>query len=384
MNRVLEVNEDLAYAVVEPGVRFSDLCDRLRAAGGRLWASVPVLGWGSVIGNTLDHGWGYTPNGDHASNQCGMEVVLPSGDLLRTGMGAMTNGGSWHVHRRGFGPSADGLFMQSGLGIVTRMGVWLMPRPECYVPCRVTVAEAEPGRMVDTLRRLMLERTVVSHPLLRYEPGGGWDLRFALHGHQAVVDAQLGVVRRAFSAIPDAELVETRYAGDEVEGATDPFERVQAGIAGMEALQLVRLRGGEHGGQLDFSPVTPLTGRDLMAMRDLVRPLLERHGFSYTPGIIVTPRSLVHICPLVFDTTDEVRVRAAFDLYAVLVRAATKAGYGLYRTHLRFMDLVADQFDFGGHALRRFNEAIKDALDPNGVLAPGKQGIWPGSAGRPP
>ena len=41
------------------------------------------------------------------------------------------------------------------------------------------------------------------------------------------------------------------------------------------------------------------------------------------------------------------------------------------------MDLIADQYDANDSALRRIVESIKDALDPHGILAPGKQGIWP-------
>ena len=40
------------------------------------------------------------------------------------------------------------------------------------------------------------------------------------------------------------------------------------------------------------------------------------------------------------------------------------------------MDTVADTYDFNNHALRRLNQKVKDALDPSGIIAPGKSGVW--------
>src|SRR6476469_8241954 len=91
MDRVLEVNDDTGYVVVEPGVTFLALAQHLRDIGSALMPSVPDIGWGSVIGNTLERGFGYTAHGDHSAFQCGMEVVLADGTLVRTGMGAKAN-----------------------------------------------------------------------------------------------------------------------------------------------------------------------------------------------------------------------------------------------------------------------------------------------------
>ena len=43
------------------------------------------------------------------------------------------------------------------------------------------------------------------------------------------------------------------------------------------------------------------------------------------------------------------------------------------------IDGIAAHHDWGDHALGRFNETLEDAPDPNGILSPGKQGIWPTS-----
>ena len=51
MNKIIEVNEEFAYAVVEPGVTFTELYNYCAERKLRVWPSVPSLGWGSVVGN---------------------------------------------------------------------------------------------------------------------------------------------------------------------------------------------------------------------------------------------------------------------------------------------------------------------------------------------
>lgn len=52
------------------------------------------------------------------------------GYLVRTGMGALAGSAAWNLHHHGFGPSWDGMFCQSNFGVVTKLGMWLMPEPE--------------------------------------------------------------------------------------------------------------------------------------------------------------------------------------------------------------------------------------------------------------
>jgi 4-cresol dehydrogenase (hydroxylating) len=388
MNRVLEVDDELAYAVVEPGVRFFDLFEHLQAGGFRLWPSIPDLGWGSVVGNTLDSGRGYTPYGDHPSTQCGLEVVLATGELLRTGMGAMTSSRTWHLFRESYGPNHSGLFFQSNFGIVTKMGVWLMRTPEIYVSGWATWRDdATTAGVIDALRELMFEGVIRNYPLIgigaRSEKGrdagaGGWMTRFALYGREAVVEPQFEVVRSALSSVPGVNVERLVFRGDdERTRATMHDDKVQGGVPGLELIELYAELFGEDAGHVDLSTIVPLSGAEILESIRLRRELTGRFGQPHAGGIIMLPRSALHISPLIFDTNDEAQTRAAYENYATMVVELARAGYPVYRTNIQHMDLVADQFDWGDHAQRRLNERLKDLLDPNGILSPGKQGIWP-------
>src|SRR5690349_3765484 len=148
----IEVDEQNGTVLLEPGVGFYDLYDFLQSRKIKLWLSVPGNSWGSVAGNALDRGAGYTSYGEHASKICGLEVVLPDGDLVRTGMGAMSDSQTWQLYRYGFGPCWDQLFCQSNLGIVTKLGLWLMPEPESVLGLDLEFDKPEDlGPLIDTL-----------------------------------------------------------------------------------------------------------------------------------------------------------------------------------------------------------------------------------------
>ncbi len=412
MNKVLEINEDLAYAVVEPGVRWFDLYDAITAGGHNLMLSIADLGWGSVVGNSLDNGITYMPNGADFMAPCGMEVVLANGDVLRTGMGAMPDNRAWHVYKRGLGPTLDPFFMQSNYGIVTRMGIWLMPKPKCFMPVWVRAwNEDDLGPIMDTLRELRLDRTLEGVPsiyntlviasvltrrsqwtqsedplpdatidkIARELECGRWSTRLALYGDEAIVDYNFAKVKEAFEQIPGVDVRGEKCPVDEIPNLPNPGDRVMGGVPSLEWNHMTGWYGGEEGGHIGFSPVAPLTSEEGLRVHRLLRGLVEEKAkLDYIAGLLaIGARSFVNVVMVIFDTKDEVQIRRSYDTAQLLVEEAAKQGYGEYRAHLDFMDLASEQYSFGNHSYKRFCETIKDAVDPNGILSPGRHGIWP-------
>ena len=228
MNRVLEVNEQFGYALVEPGVSFFDLYNYIQSRGIKLWLDVPDPGWGSVLGTTLERGAGYTHYGDHFMRQCGMEVVLADGDVVRTGMGSLPGNNTWQLFKYGFSPYHDGIFTQSNYGIVTKLGVWLMPEPPGYRPYLITFQRDEDiEQAVEVIRPLKVNLVIQNAATVRdlhlvaslntsrteYYDGdgpvpdsirkkimadqdiGAWNFYAALYGPPKIMDAHWEIIR---------------------------------------------------------------------------------------------------------------------------------------------------------------------------------------------
>ncbi|MGD1037575.1 MAG: FAD-binding oxidoreductase [Roseiarcus sp.] len=405
MNRILDVDEKLGLAVVEPGVSFFDLYEHLQRHRIRLWLSAPGHGLGSLIGNALERGFGFTPYGDHTSKLCGLEVVLPDGELARTGMGAMRECRAWHHYPYSFGPHWDQMFVQSNLGVVTRAGIWLMPEPEMTITLHINLPKFEDiAWFVDEMAQLRI-REVFQQPLIcgnylrpatvfsrRSEwwrgPGpipesvarqmmqryrtGWWTADLSLFGYDNVVRAQADIVRRAIEPRLRQPLQFRIWRRGE------PIERSPAGIPTQLSLETANWRG-LRGATIGFSPVMPAVGRLVLEHARRLRARHDEFGIDYYASFAIGSRHITNINLIIFDRDDPVMTKAARDLFQAAIEDAAREGYGEYRTHIDFMQAVSDTFDFNDHALRRLNERVKDALDPAGVLAPGKNGVWPAS-----
>jgi D-lactate dehydrogenase (cytochrome) len=110
MNRVLEVNKEDMYVVVECGCTWKSLHETLNPLGLRTPYWGPLSGMYATIGgalsqNSLFHGSGTERTA--AESVLGLKVVLADGSILTTGSGAHKTSNAFWRH---FGPDVTGLF----------------------------------------------------------------------------------------------------------------------------------------------------------------------------------------------------------------------------------------------------------------------------------
>lgn len=403
MNRVLEIDESLGYAVIEPGVTFRGLRAELARGGDRyMLSSTSGPPDGSVLGNALDRGAGYTPYFDHFGMLCGLEVVLADGSVLHTGDGAVSGARTRFVNKSGFGPLVDGLFSQSNLGIVTSAAIWLMARPPVIRMFAFTFPDDDDlETIIDLVRPLKLtnmvptlikvtnglyalgteatypfDRTGGATPLpdevrreLQREYGtGAWIVTGALYGpNDDLLQPAIARIREHFAASEKATYI------DHEDAVHNPILKIHVDTFSGEPteaeLGLLDWRPG--GGATWFLPATPMVGAIAQEHQRTSRRILAEHGFEYITEFVCGPRAARALHIIVYDRQDPEECRRLQACYAALIAAYDALGCPTGRMPTEFQEQAMcrlPQFEAVCHRL-------KHALDPDGVIAPGKYGL---------
>jgi 4-cresol dehydrogenase (hydroxylating) len=390
MNRIIEINEELAYAVIEPGVSQGQLADELNNRQSRLMLDVTGAGPNaSIVGNVLQRGFGHTPYGDRTANSCNYEAVLPTGAVIHTGFGDVETSNVGHVYPYGNGPNCQGMLAQNNAAIVTRMTIWLMPRPERIDGFGFKTDDPDKfAEIVNRIGRLRQSgtinsvvhlandlRVVSSQPWmseyadhreaftaaeraqLRKRAGiASWNGLGGIYGSNGIVAAKKRDIRKALKGVCQVRFFSKRIV-QAMNGATkrlpnlasvEQLRNLTASVTDVYDLLNGRpspnhLEGAfyrnrpESGKVVDagliwIAPVIPFTGVDVQRLVSSIEPIANRHGFDLPITISpVVPRAAVCIANISYNKLDFNESKRASACYSEIRREIEELGYPPYR-----------------------------------------------------
>jgi len=438
MNRILGHDDRLGYVVLEPGVTIGQLVEYLEARRSTLFASIGgAPATVSFVGNALERGMGKSRYGDRFEAICGLEVVLPTGDVIETGYGRYPNAKANHVARATIGPYLDGLFSQSNFGVVTRMTMWLPHKPRHFRSFFYSIDRPEQlAPLVDAVQSLYA-RDILRTPTLL-----GNDFRWLsfvrqypwaeMNGKTPLAESLVAKLRKEAGrgvwngdgALYCESAAHARALKDIVEETLRPlvsrmifFDPLKARVAaaagwlkyfttGNDIRRLMRLaysRSVYRGyiiegtlatlywrkktpppaemdperdgcGLISYDVILPATGEDAVAADAIVKRECTRFGFE--PNIALNfgrGKGAYVTGQLLFDRDVPGEDERALACHDAVVAALGEAGYYPCRKGVMSDPAVAPENDRYTAMLRD----LKNLLDPNGILSPGKLAFGP-------
>jgi len=364
MNRILEIDEGNRLAVVQPGVVNLDFRTAVESRGLFYAPDPSSYDWCTIGGNLSTNAGGLccVKYGVTTDAVLGLEVVLASGEVLRTGRRTVKGVAGYDLSRLIVGSEGT-------LAIITEATLALRPKPAA--PCTLVAAfatteaacEAVSGAIRAGLVPSLLE--IMDATCIR------------------AVQAHTGSSVLGDGDAPAAILIGQSDAG----GA--------AGLREMELLERVCTSAGAV-----FAYVTEdlAEGRMLLQARRAVLPSLQVLGTWLTDDVCV-PRTeiaqLISACEriardvgltigvvghagdgnmhptIVYDATDPAQLAAAHDAFGRILDAGRALGgtvtgeHGIGRVKQEFLRSEIGQIGLEVH------RAIKRALDPAGLFNPG-------------
>jgi 4-cresol dehydrogenase (hydroxylating) len=407
LNRIVAFDRDTGIVTLEPGVTQEHLYTYLQAHGHPFM--VPVTGAGpscSLIGNALERGFGVTPFTDHFGAIVSLRAVLPDGTLYRS-----------RAHAAG--PNLDGLFAQSNVGIVVEAGIALARKPQrCGALLFTLRHHDDAASVIGPLRDLLhdsgstigainlMSRARVALMLQGQRrvaglcaddtalPPGAWFGFATLYGTAAHMRATWRLSRRALRKDARGIRIVTRArlrwlgavaavvrhpalndtvarlaaALDVAEGIPTSFALPLAYAVSGQPMPNAPLDPARDGCGLHwYAPIVPLHREAVAQFLAVTEATCRRHGLPAPVTLtLLSPRHAAATVPLLFDRADADAAQRAFECCAMLHDEGRALGFEPYRLGAPFMQT---------HDAAPLAQAIKSAIDPQGILAPGRYGL---------
>jgi 4-cresol dehydrogenase (hydroxylating) len=402
LDRILDIDDHRGTARVEPGVTFVQLQDALKARGLRY--HVPSFGGpitASVLANALERGEGAGGAGDRFGGLFDLDVVLSSGERFRTGFArfAETPAASAisGLHARPAGPLIDGLFSQSGLGLVLSGRVTLNPTLAHAAAMMVEFSGSDRlGDSIPALRQLLSNAVchpydvaiwnaakrvssldIWSNPHIREETlaGKGWGISFIIASdYPELLEAKRSIIHRAFEGTASAFTFSSDRDADgtrfetHLTGFSHGLNVASCYVAkpGLGAMPLDPDR--DRCGFIWLCPVVPLEGDAIRAVEAVIAE--ETAGSSIFGALgfqAVSPRALHGYASLGWDRDDSDADRKSLIIHDRLAARLEGLGFGAFR-----LGHAGARHAPEAPAYTAVLQRLALALDPHEIMSPGK------------
>jgi glycolate oxidase len=377
MNKILEVNERDQYAILEGGVTFADIKDYLDKNHPDLvytyTYATPAAG---VVPNALLEGLATlsAKYGSSASFINGLEAVLPTGEIVKVGSCAASK----YWFSRNPLPDLVGLFTswQGMTGIVTKLAIQLDPKP-AYTGIKMIMSD-EPHIIFQLMEEL--GRAQILDNLIMFN----WGMVYAViqmpretvgsKKMEATPEIYLEMDISAINTIKEFEAKEEiiEKLGKKYSVGIWDYKDLGDGITKVLDVPMTFAGLFTHGpGGLTwvgaYGPCSQYetawnTANEVFSRHPRFTPWLYAKTFKH--GHFGAIRTLIG-----FDRSNAEEVRETRELMIEMGGALMNVGFIPYKTPVRLTEMILDK---GDPNFALFMKKIKNALDPNRIMNPGR------------
>ena len=366
LNRILEINPVDLLAVLESGVITEDL-HKAAEAKGLFYPPDPASLKQSTIGGNVAHNAGGPRAFKYGVTRhylLGMEVVLPTGEIVNTGGRVVKNAVAYDL--TGLMCGSEGT-----LGIITKLIMRLLPKPEMTLTVMASFASVREG--ADAANRL-IEEKIIPSKLELIDRQSLAAIRAYLKDEQ--IEAAVALPESANAVLLVEVDGDRQVAESQMMNVRRVLKRSAIGLeqpANSEDVWAIRRYLSPAVGRLRPNKIN----EDIVVPRSRVPDYLEamealqtRSGllivcFGHVGDGNIHVNLMIDAANPVEKTKAEETKRRIFEL-AVEMRGTISGEHGIGIMKQEFLPMALEP------PLIAAMKAIKAALDPNNILNPGK------------
>ncbi len=371
MDRILEIDEKNFSVSVQPGITWSRLNSLLHQYKMTTGFLGPVSSYSATVGGACAIGsMGYcsAKYGSTGENLLGLEVVLPNGEIIRTGSNANPSspkGLSRYVH----GGDLTGLFINSHgiFGIITEITLNLFPEPDELGFSTFVFDEIERGIIAS--HKIMWKRIPLS---LIYADGF---LTMNVKNAGILFIVVDGFTKEEVKG--KIEIVKKICKEEGGEDVGEDYSRMYYEIMPQSAIALAK--GLKPPKELYYPIIFPcvrIPVLDFMKFRKIALEIFEefeiqKYGMRYEIVAFAVSNSFLFSSVFHYREDNEEVLEIAKKMASEFYRRNALAGGAYHQMGILAHPWIVPQIK----PLHEILKKIKKVLDPNGILHPGMMGI---------